>query len=101
MALFCFHCRDGEAGERLREIHRETHLAHIAANLHDYAVAGPLKQDGKIIGSMLVIKAEDDDDARAKLEADPYFTAGVWQSIRVDAFTPLFGDWMPPDSETD
>ncbi|MBD2842906.1 hypothetical protein IB285_11650 [Erythrobacter sp. KMU-140] len=96
--MFCFHCRDGEFGERLRGLHREAHLAHVAANAEDYAVAGPLKQDGKTIGSLLVIKAEDEQAARAKLEADPYFSAGVWQAIRVNLFEPLLGDWAGPDA---
>ena len=33
------------------------------------------------IGSLLVIKAGDAAEARLRLEADPYFAAGVWASI--------------------
>lgn len=94
MTLYAFYCRDGERGESLREKFLGQHLAHIEANIDDYAVAGPLKQDGATIGSMLVIKAEDEDSARAKFEADPYFAAGVWQSIRTSEFMGVAGDWV-------
>lgn len=93
MPMYCFHCRDGEDGGKLRGIHREAHLAFLAENAGDYAVAGPLKKDGEIIGSLLIIKGAGEADARAKLNDDPYLTGGVWQAVRVDEFEPLFGDW--------
>lgn len=94
MTLFAFYCRDGEAAPVLREKLLDRHLAHIEANIDDYAVAGPLKKDGATIGSLLVIKAADVAEARAKFETDPYFTAGVWQSIQVSAFHAVAGDWV-------
>ena len=57
-------------------------------------IVGPLKRaDGLIIGSLLIVKAEDEAGARAILADDPYLTGGVWQLIRVDEFSPLLGDW--------
>ncbi len=82
MRMFCFHCRDGEDGGRLRAIHRPAHLEFVHA-----------RADGLIIGSLLIVKAEDEAAARAILADDPYLTGGVWQLIRVDEFTPLLGDW--------
>jgi uncharacterized protein YciI len=46
-----------------------------------------------IIGSLLIVKAEDEAAARTILADDPYLTGGVWQLNRVDEFTPLLGDW--------
>ncbi|MEP3049927.1 MAG: YciI family protein [Erythrobacter sp.] len=86
MPMFCFHCRDGENGAALRKIHRDAHLAHVANNQQDYAMAGPLERGGQVVGSLLILNGEDEADARAKFERDPYFAAGVWQAIRVDAF---------------
>lgn len=94
MKLFAFHCRDGERGEELRARLLADHLAHVEAHIERYAVAGPLKQDGATVGSLLIIKAEDDTGARAILEADPYFRAGVWQAIRMDEFRGVAGDWV-------
>ncbi|TRD11102.1 hypothetical protein FGU71_04040 [Erythrobacter insulae] len=98
MKLYAFHCRDGEHGGVLRERIRAEHLAYIDTQIGKYAVAGPLKDGDMPIGSLLVIKGETEDEARAVFEGDPYFTAGVWQSIRVSEFVGLFGDWI--DSET-
>ena len=93
MPLFCFHCRDGEHGAELRDRHRDLHYSHIKAEERKYAVAGPLLKGGKEIGSLLVVKAADEEEARAILEANPYFDLGVWQSIRVEKFDAKFGDW--------
>lgn len=94
MPLFAFYCRDGENGPALRERFLDAHLDHVEAHIADYAVAGPLKDDEETIGSLLVIKADDEKQARAKFEADPYFEAGVWQSIRVAEFRGVAGDWV-------
>ena len=94
MMLFAFYCRDGEGAPFLREKLRDEHLAHIEAHIDDYAVVGPLEHDGTTIGSLLIIKAASEAEARAKFEADPYFTAGIWQSIRTSAFRGLAGDWV-------
>ncbi len=94
MPLFCFYCQDGEHAPKLRERLLTEHLAHVEANIDDYAVAGPLKRGEQTIGSMLVIKAADEAEARAKFEADPYFHAGVWQSIRTSEFLGVAGDWV-------
>lgn len=93
MRLFAFYCRDGEHGEVFREHSREALVAHFEEHAKDFVVAGPLSNGEKIVGSLLVIKAEDEDTAREKLEAVPYFSMGVWQSIRADEFLPLFGEW--------
>ena len=68
-------------------------LEHFGKHGDDFAVAGPMVKGDKIVGSLLVIKAEDEASAREKLEAIPYFEIGVWQSIRADEFQPRFGDW--------
>ena len=94
MSLYAFYCRDGEHGAKLRERELQAHLAHIEKHIDDYAVAGPLKRGDEAVGSLLVIKAENEDEARAKFESDPYFAAGVWQSIRCEQFVGAAGDWV-------
>jgi len=94
MTLFAFYCRDGENGATLRERLLADHLAHIEAHIEHYAVAGPLKDGEDTVGSMLVIKAESEAEARATFESDPYFDAGVWQSIRVNQFLGVAGEWV-------
>jgi uncharacterized protein YciI len=94
VTLFGFYCRDGENGAALREKFLAQHLAYIETALDKIAVAGPLKQGEETVGSLLVIKAENEAEARAVFEGDPYFDAGVWQSITVDQFLGVAGDWV-------
>ena len=94
MKLFAFHCRDGEHSLRLREERLQPHLDHVERNIDRYAVAGPLKDDDRTVGSLLVIRAADIDKARAFFETDPYFDAGVWQAIRVSEFRAVAGEWV-------
>jgi uncharacterized protein YciI len=94
MKLFAFQCRDGEHGEALRAELLEAHLAHIETNIDHFAIAGPLKHSEATVGSLIVIKAKDAAEARARFEADPYFAAGVWDKITVDEFWGVAGDWV-------
>ena len=65
MRMFCFHCRDGEDGGRLRGIHRPAHLDFVHANADHFVIVGPLKRgDGLIIGSLLIVKADNEAAAR-------------------------------------
>lgn len=92
MKLFAFYCRDGEYSPRLRESFLKRHLDHVEAHIDRYAVAGPLKDGDRTVGSLLVIRGEDVADARAFFETDPYFDAGVWQAIRVSEFFGVAGE---------
>lgn len=92
--LFVFHCRDGEHGSVLRERVLEEHRAYIENHADHYAIAGRLRKDGEVVGSLLVVKAKDQAAARAKFEADPYFTGGVWQAIRCEELDPIGGEWF-------
>ena len=94
MARFAFYCRDGERAPELRKRGLSAHLAYVEAHIGDYAVAGPLLENGRITGSLLVIQSADEAAARARFEADPYFVAGVWQSIRVSEFRGVAGEWV-------
>lgn len=94
MKLYAFYCRDGERGALFREAWQDTLNAHFEEHGAHFAVAGPLcAKDGAIVGSLLIIKAKSEEEARKHLEAVPYFEVGVWQSIRADEFRALFGDW--------
>jgi len=91
--LFALRCLDSEGSAPAREAALADHLAHVEAHIGDYAVAGPLKEGERTIGSLLVIKAGDAAEARLRLEADPYFAAGVWASITCEEFRAVAGDW--------
>jgi uncharacterized protein YciI len=92
--LFAVRCLDGAGSAPAREAALAEHLAHVEAHIEDYAVAGPLKEGERTIGSLLVIKARDAAEAGLRLKADPYFAAGVWANISCEEFRAVAGDWV-------
>ena len=94
MTLFAFLCRDAAGGASLRERLLKDHLAYIETVMANIAVAGPLKEGDTTVGSLLIIKAETEEEARATFEGDPYFANGVWKSIEVNHFLGVAGDWV-------
>lgn len=94
MPLYCFYCRDGEQNEQLRQRHLAAQREWMAEHAENYRVAGPLTNaKGEFVGSLLIIEADDEAEARATVNEDPYLVGGVWQSIRVDRFEPVKGRW--------
>ena len=92
MALYCIHAIDGPEGAEIRPRLIGAHLAHVEAHIDRYFVAGPLKNvGGQTIGSMLVVEAASEDDARAFLDQDPYAGAGLWSQIHIAAFAAVAG----------
>jgi len=71
------------------------HLAHIEATIDQFAIAGALRDEhGNFTGSLLVVKAESEAEARAMLAKDPYFHADIWSDIEIRAFSASAGDWV-------
>jgi uncharacterized protein YciI len=92
IAAFSAYCLDAPAAEQLRREHLAAHLAHVETVMDRLLLAGPLKQpDGAVLGSLIVIRAETEAEARALLESDPYHRAGIWQTIRIERFVPVAG----------
>ena len=75
--------RDGDDVDDLREEQMAGHLAHIEAIVDQIAMAGPLKDAAgeKIVGSMLVYRTDDLEQAKAWLDGDSYARCGIWGTI--------------------
>jgi len=87
------HDKPGAMGPRNALLHE--HLAHIEQTLDSLAVAGPLKDaEGAITGSLLILHADSEAQARALLESDPYFAADIWDRIEIRRFTGAAGTWV-------
>lgn len=87
--------RDLPGAEPARMAARPAHFAYIETIMDRIAVAGPLKDEaGRFVGSILIYETENLAAARALLEADPYFKAGIWDAPEVHAFTPAVGTWI-------
>ncbi len=93
-SCFTFLCLDGADGTARRSAAIDAHLRFIESVWQRILVAGPLYDPGsKLVGSLYVVAAPDATSARALLEADPFFTAGVWEEIRLFSYTPAAGTW--------
>ena len=81
--------RDGPGTAHLRIDHLEGHLTHIERHWERYIVAGPVRPapDADITGSVLMVTAEDEADARALCDQDPYFTCGLFEEVTVKSFS--------------
>jgi uncharacterized protein YciI len=94
--VFIVEGRDGPDAERLRLDHLEGHLEHVERHHGRYVVAGPVRPDPStdICGSVLLVIAEDEADARALCDEDPYFACGLFEEVTVRAFTPAVGRFL-------
>lgn len=85
--------KPGATATRMAKL--KEHLAHVETTIDQLAVAGPMRdEDGNFTGSLLVVKAESEAEARAMLGNDPYFQADIWSEIEIRAFSAAVGDWV-------
>lgn len=86
---------DAAGADAARASELGAHLAHIEAVMAQIFVAGPLLDGvGQVVGSMLVFDVPDEAAARAMMEADPYFRAGVWGRISYRPYKAVAGLWV-------
>lgn len=89
-------CRDRPGREAIdaRAEFMQAHLDHVERVQDHILVAGPIFADDRktIIGSTLIYKTGDREQARAWLEADPYFRAPIWETVEFHLFRGALGD---------
>ncbi len=82
--LYALICDDRPDAGTLRADTRPAHLDHLKALGPVLKFAGPfLGDDGKPTGSLLVVEAASEDEARALAAEDPYAVAGLFSSVTV------------------
>jgi uncharacterized protein YciI len=95
VALWAIVSWDAPDAPRLRKEHLAAHLAHVEGALEPLKLAGPLRTtEGGFAGSLGIVEADSAEIARAFIEADPYFRAGVWARCEVFAFNAAAGEWV-------
>lgn len=96
MSLFVILGLDAPGSDETRARLRAEHLTAIRALRPQIRLAGPCRDAaGRHSGSLLIVEAESAAAARALIEADPFFAAGVFRQIEVLPFIPATGDWAP------
>ena len=93
--LFVFICKDkpGE-GLELRLANRPDHFNWLQGLGKTLKFAGPLMDDAgvEMRGSLIVVEAENIDEARAISAQDPFFKMGVFESVDVHAWNWTIGN---------
>ena len=88
-AVICFDRPDSAS---LRDTHRAAHMEYLNANAARIAYGGPLKHsaDGPSTGALIVLDCATREEAEAIIGADPFYRAGVYESVSVRAFKQVF-----------
>ena len=82
--LYALICTDKPGALDVRKANRDDHLAFLSAMGDKLKAAGPfLDDDGGMTGSLVVIEAENRDEALAVSQEDPYARAGLFESVEI------------------
>lgn len=82
--LFALNCTDKPESLELRMKARSDHLAFLDGLGAKLKAAGPfVNAEDKPIGSLVIIEAENIDDAKAIAARDPYAIAGLFVSVEI------------------
>ena len=89
--LYAIICVDKPGALEVRKANRDAHLAHIRGAEGAIVQAGPfLDEDGRMCGSLLIYEGELA-GAEAWAAADPYATAGLFQSVDIRPWKKVVG----------
>lgn len=89
-------CRDHAGAAQLRRDVLSAHLAYIETVMDRVAVAGPLRSEagGPTTGSCFIYDTDDLAEARQLLEADPYYSNGLYAEVSMRHMTAAAGQWI-------
>ncbi len=92
MSHFVIYALDIEGGGTIRAENRDAHLAFLRADADvKVCVAGPLLDNGEMIGSMLIVEASRVETVHDWLQNDPYGQAGLSKSIEIRPYKWVIG----------
>jgi hypothetical protein len=85
---FAIVCLDKPDHGHLRAENRPAHIDYLNANLEHMVLAGPFlsEDDERPVGSLLILEFDDQGQARAFAEGDPYARAGLFESVTIRPF---------------
>jgi uncharacterized protein YciI len=87
---FAVICRDKPDHLEVRLQNRAAHLAYIEAT-GIVEMAGPLIEEGRMCGSLVILGADSLDTARAWVAGDPYGRAGLFDTVTVTEWKKVIG----------
>lgn len=101
MPQFILLCRDKPASLDLRMATRPAHLEYFHSLGNNGLLAGPLLDGaGNPMGSMLLIEAENESEAREIAANDPYARAGLFASVEILPFRTVIATYPAAPKST-
>ena len=96
MPEFLVLCDDDGDQTQARRTHLQAHLDYVESIAAGIRVAGPIvdSANGEYRASCFVYNAEDKGSALDMLHQDPYYRAGIFSTVRIEAFLPVAGTWV-------
>ena len=91
--LFVIHAIDKAGDGSARLANRDAHLAFAAEHAAMIRLGGPLLGDDgqSMVGSMLVVEADDLDAVKAWAAQDPYAVNGVFERVEIRPWKAVLG----------
>jgi uncharacterized protein YciI len=83
--------KDKGSGE-LRKAARADHLDFISGRQDLFVYAGPLLEEGRMVGSLFVLDVPDRGALDEWLGGDPYFARGIFETVEI-----FESRWMVPE----
>lgn len=88
--LYALICTDKPGHLDIRKANRDAHVAYLKSTPVTHA--GPfLSEAGEMIGSLVIIEAEDRAGAEAWAANDPYAKADLFEKVRIEAWNKVIG----------
>ena len=97
MPFFSAYCIDSKDGNFLREKFHHEHIQYLNGAMGKVMLAGPCPatKDEPREASLIILSAQDLEEAMTLLENDPFYAGGVWEKVTVREFLPHVGTWAP------
>jgi len=91
--LYLIHCLDKAGSAGVRKDNLPAHVEYLKSKPIDIVMAGPMiGNDGEsVIGSFLVVEAENRAEAEAFSTNDPYAKAGLFDNVLINAWKKTVG----------
>lgn len=87
---FAIICRDKPGAIQTRLDNRAAHLNYVDET-GIVELGGPFLEDGQMVGSLLILEADNREAAEAWAASDPYARAGLFENVTITEWKKVIG----------
>lgn len=93
--LYLLYFEDVDDNVAIRARWLDEHMGHIGGYADRIRLGGPLMRADRATqaGGMGLLEAESEAGVRTMLEADPYYRAGLWRTVRTHPVREIINAW--------